>query len=99
MTDSLENERFSWVRDPRPESPFRIKPYVNGVLGTVSYRRCVTLAEWCDEQFGHSHTRIDHQVAHFEAEHEMMLFVTFWSGISIDTIAISDLQKKKPSGF
>lgn len=101
MTDaSLSADRFMWVHEPQPGNPWRLTPRINGSNDcAVSYRRCLTLLEWCHDQFDHTWTKIENQSATFLTESDMILFVTFWSGSSIDRMSIEQLQKKKPLGF
>jgi hypothetical protein len=101
MTDaSLSDDRFMWHHSPKPGNPWRVTPRINGSGDcVVSYRRCLTLLQWCHEQFSHERTKIENQSASFLTESEMILFVTFWSGSSIDRMTIEQIEKKKPLGF
>lgn len=87
---TLDEERFQWRHEPRPEAPWRVVPYQNGRRSAVSYRRCLTLATWGEGQFGYR-PFFECQSAEFRSESDMILFVTFWSGTEIERSEVPPL--------
>jgi hypothetical protein len=84
------DDAITWHHDPTPTKPFRIRPSSEDLA--LSYRRILTLQEWCDEQFGPKRVSIDHRYMVFQSEREMTLFVTLWSGIEVAKISIDRIK-------